>query len=51
MARPRFINPEGKTRRVGVMMSEPVVRRLEKKAKAEGISVAQLVRQVLEKVA
>ena len=51
MARPRVINPTGKTRRVGVVVSEPVVRKLEKKAKAEGISVAELVRRALEKAA
>lgn len=51
MARPRVINPTGKTRRVGAMVSEPVVRKLEKKAKEKGVTVAEVIREALEKVA
>jgi hypothetical protein len=51
MARPRKINPTGPTRRVGVTVSEPVARRLQKRAKRDGITLAELVRRELERVA
>lgn len=51
MARPRTVNPTGPTRRVSVIVAEPVVRRLERRAKQQGISVAELVRRELDRVA
>lgn len=33
------------------MVSEPVVRKLEKKAKEKGVTVAEVIREALEKVA
>lgn len=51
MARPKKINPNGKTRRVGAVVSEPVVRKLEKRAREQGVTVSEIVRQALDKVA
>lgn len=51
MARPRVINPHGETRRVATVVAEPVARRLEREARRRGVTVAQVVREALERVA
>lgn len=47
MARPRFINPTGNVRRLGVVVSEPVVQRLEREARARGVTLSQVIRERL----
>ena len=47
MARPRVINPNGKTCRVLVTVPEPVAQKLAKEAMKKGVSVAEIVRQRL----
>lgn len=51
MARPRVINPTGKTRKLSVVLSEPVVRDMEREAKRRGVSLGTVVRERLDKVA
>lgn len=51
MARPRVINPNGKTRRVVSIVPEPTAKRLEREAQKRGVTVAQVIREALEKVA
>lgn len=49
MARPRTINPKGKTRKLSVVLAEPVARDLEKEARKQGLSLSEVVRQRLER--
>lgn len=51
MARPRTINPNGKTRKLSVVLSETVVRDLEREAKRRGVTLGAVVRERLGKVA
>ena len=51
MARPRVINPTGRTRKLSIILAEPVIKDLEKEAKRRGLSVGAVVRERLEKVA
>ena len=48
MARPRTINPRGKTRRLSVVVSEPLVNELKREAKKQGRTLGALVRERLE---
>jgi hypothetical protein len=47
MARPRKINPNGATRRMSAEVAEPVARRIEREAARRGVSIAQVVREIL----
>jgi len=47
MARPRFINPTGKVRRIAADIPEQVAQQMEREAKRRGVSVAQVVRERL----
>lgn len=47
MARPRTINPKGKTRKVSVVISEPVAQQLEREARRKGKSFGAVVRERL----
>lgn len=51
MARPKFVNPDGDTRRVAAIIPAPTAARIEKIAKRRGVTVAQVIREALEKVA
>jgi hypothetical protein len=51
MARPRVINPQGETRRLVALVPVPVAQRIEREAKKRGVTIAQIVREKLEKVA
>ena len=51
MPRPRVINPNGETRRIAATVAAPTVARLERIAKRRGVTVAQVIREALEKVA
>ena len=47
MARPKFINPTGKVRRIAANIPEQVAEKLEREAKRRGISLASVVRERL----
>ena len=49
--RPKEINPQCEIKRLVALVSVPVAERLEREAKAKGVSVAQIVREKLEQVA
>lgn len=49
MARPRKINPTGKTRKLSVVVAEPVARELEREAKREQASLGEIMRRRLER--
>lgn len=49
MARPRSINPRGKTRRLSVIVSEQVAKDLEKTARKQGKTLGAVVRERLDK--
>lgn len=51
MPRPKVINPHGDTRRVAADIPQPTAARIEKIAKRRGVTVAQVIREALEKVA
>jgi hypothetical protein len=47
--RPRKINPSGKTRKLSVIVAEPVARELEREAAREGKSLGEIVRRRLDR--
>lgn len=47
MARPKVINPTGNVRRLGVVVSEPVVQRLEREARERGVTLSEVIRERL----
>lgn len=49
MARPKTINPKGKTRRLSVVVSEPMVKELEREAKRQGVTLGAIVRELLSR--
>jgi hypothetical protein len=49
MARPKTINPKGKTRRLTVVVSEPMVKELEREAKRQGVTLGAVVRELLSR--
>lgn len=49
MARPKFINPEGNTHRVVAIVAEPIAEQLKQMAKDRGVTVAQVLRDLIEK--
>jgi hypothetical protein len=49
MARPRKINPKGRTRKLSVLVAEPVARDLEREATREGKSLGEIMRRRLER--
>jgi hypothetical protein len=49
MARPKTINPKGKTRRLTVVVSEPMVKELEREAKRKGVTLGAVVRDLLSR--
>lgn len=51
MARPKVINPQGDTIRLAAYVPAPLAQRIQREAKKRGITVAQVVREKLEKVA
>jgi hypothetical protein len=48
MARPRTINPKGNTRRLSVVVPEPLVNELKREAKKQGRTLGSLVREKLQ---
>lgn len=51
MSRPRTVDPEGRTRTFGLMVSESVYQQLKKEAEKRGITLGAVVREKLEKAA
>jgi hypothetical protein len=51
MPRPRVVNPTGPTVRLATIVAEPVARRVEREAQRRGVTVAQVLRDALERVA
>jgi len=51
MARPKIVNPKGKTKDIRIRIAEPVAQSMEREAKKRGVSVAQIVRERLAQVA
>lgn len=49
--REQVINPGGEIRRFGIVLAEPVARKIERQAKKRGVSMAQIIREALEQVA
>ena len=51
MARPKKINPKGETRAVAALIPEPLARELEREAKREGVTMAEIMRKRLSRAA
>lgn len=51
MARPRKIDPTGEVVRLTVSLSDKTRKRLERKAKQRGVTLSEIMREALEKVA
>lgn len=51
MARPRTINPKGDTVRLVTLVPAPVAARIRKQAQRQGVTVAQVLRDLLQQVA
>jgi len=49
MARPRTINPDGNVHRLAIPVADHVQRKLEAAAKAQHLSVAEVVRRILDR--
>ena len=49
MARPKFINPEGNTHRVVAIVAEPTAEKLKQLAKERGVTIAQVIRDIIAK--
>jgi len=47
MARPRFINPDGNTRKLSVMVSDDLAEELAREAKTMSISLGEVMRRRL----
>lgn len=51
MARPKTINPKGKTTQLTVKVAEPVVNELKREAKRRGVTVGAIIRERLANAA
>ncbi len=51
MARPKKINPNGKTTPVTVLVPEPLARELNREAKRRGLPLSEIVRERLSRAA
>lgn len=51
MARPRTIDPSGEVVRFTISLPDKTRKRLQRKAKQQGVSLSEVVREALEKVA
>ena len=49
MARPRTIDPKGRTKTTSVMLAEPVYDRLRREADKRGVTLGQVIRERCEK--
>lgn len=51
MARPKVINPNGEVKRVACNVPVPVARNIEREAQRRGVTVAEVMRERLARVA